>query len=1251
AGKVVDGHLLNPSQTLELSGTDPVAITSLTPEKLIPKDAAAPIDVLSIHIANAGPDTRVHVLVSRLLPEFDAFAALAGNGMPDLTYQSNVWRPSLYQSARTIGEEYRYVLERQSLQAFAGNLLPRPGLLLNPWAIADTTTETQVAAEGEALKAMTPEKKAETLSKRRNLGMVAAQQLHDRPETDAAAGGAVAGKDIAAPKLSADLSFLAEAGATAFNLKPDANGNVHIAAGALGHGQMMRVVAVSGESSAVRDFILPDKPIQVRDLRLIKGLDPAGHFAQQNTVTVLEKDAPFVLKDALSARHRPYADLDSARDLLTNLSKNPTLAEFAFLRTWPSLDAAAKRSLYSKFACHELSFFLSRKDPEFFKSVIQPYLINKRDRTFMDDYLLHEVDPAPVLERWLALTSYQKLNTAEKLLFARAWDQAHLKFVVPHLTTAQRDLDDYLITIPRDPAKDSFWFESALGSIAGNELALGQTQMGRGGVDAFSDSAFVQADVSSYSAPPRPASAPAPAPAPATAAPAEDALVELRAARSHERLKEANMGEDWAYQQAAKNKPLYRQTELTKEFAENNYYQILNADQIAGLIQPNRFWQDYARWDGKGPFLSANLAEATNNFSEMMLALAVLDLPFAQDTKPAKSELKDGVLTLVPTGRSLLFRQEIKAAEPDKDGVPLLVSQNFYLAGDRFTETNGEKSDKFVEGEFLAGVVYGSRVVVTNPGSSRRKLDVLFQIPTGAVPVEKTRATQSLPITLEGFHTQTLDFNFYFPQPGEFVNYPVHVSREGKIAAAAAPVKFKVVTTLTTLDKTSWEYLSQHGSTDEVIAYLEKHNLHATDLERAAWRLKEPDFYGRLMTLLRGRKFYNKTVFSYGVLHKDTAAIRDLLPDVLMWETRFDAGTVLDSPLLTIDPIEQKTFQWLEYSPLVNARTHRLGADRVILNNKFRDQYAAFLHLLSFREAFSDEEKLGLAEALLLQDRLEESAAWLAAVKVENVHERLQYDYLQAWLAMSAGDLPAARRIATARTAAALPDRWAAKFQELTAQLDEIDGKVPANARPEDREATQGRLAAAEPQYKVRVESKSVTLDYRNLTEVTVNYYPMDLEFLFSANPFVGQDTARFRSIRPNQTERLTLAPDKTTHSFPLPAAWQNTNVLVEITAAGQTKAVASYANQLDVQISENYGQLQVRHAGDQRPLPKTYVKVFAQIEGKPVFYKDGYTDLRGKFDYTSLSTSGLDKTTRFSLLILSAEHGATVREAAPPAR
>ena len=50
-------------------------------------------------------------------------------------------------------------------------------------------------------------------------------------------------------------------------------------------------------------------------------------------------------------------------------------------------------------------------------------------------------------------------------------------------------------------------------------------------------------------------------------------------------------------------------------------------------------------------------------------------------------------------------------------------------------------------------------------------------------------------------------------------------------------------------------------------------------------------------------------------------------------------------------------------------------------------------------------------------------------------------------------------------------------------------------------------------------------------------------------------------------------------------------------------------------------------------------------------FYKDGYTDLRGCFDYVSLSTPDLDQVAKFSLLVMSEEHGALIRELHPPSR
>jgi len=94
------------------------------------------------------------------------------------------------------------------------------------------------------------------------------------------------------------------------------------------------------------------------------------------------------------------------------------------------------------------------------------------------------------------------------------------------------------------------------------------------------------------------------------------------------------------------------------------------------------------------------------------------------------------------------------------------------------------------------------------------------------------------------------------------------------------------------------------------------------------------------------------------------------------------------------------------------------------------------------------------------------------------------------------------------------------------------------------------------------------------------------------------------------------------------------------------------FANTLTVQVIENYAQLRVAHQATQKPLAKVYVKVYAEMQdGRVRFYKDGYTDLRGRFEYGSLSTNDLDFVKRFSILVLSEEDGAVVREAAPPKR
>lgn len=84
--------------------------------------------------------------------------------------------------------------------------------------------------------------------------------------------------------------------------------------------------------------------------------------------------------------------------------------------------------------------------------------------------------------------------------------------------------------------------------------------------------------------------------------------------------------------------------------------------------------------------------------------------------------------------------------------------------------------------------------------------------------------------------------------------------------------------------------------------------------------------------------------------------------------------------------------------------------------------------------------------------------------------------------------------------------------------------------------------------------------------------------------------------------------------------------------------------------MNENYGELKVTETHD-KSLPKVYIKVFAMYNDSTIkFFKDGYTDIWGKFEYTQLNSKDLDKVTKFSIFVLSDEFGSLTREVKPPA-
>ena len=1224
AGQQREGYVLAENRQLEVRGDRPLQIASVETAE----------DAVTVRLQNSTKFARVHVFATRYDSAYAAFGYLSRVRDAEPSWLEPRKLEALYIAGRNIGDEYRYILDRKYAKKYPGNMLERPSLLLNPWAVRSTETGEQQAKPGVAFA----------------------------PKADQTGGGQGRGEGKGAGTAAGgdfvNLDFLAQASAVLLNVIADEKGVVSIPRQELGPHQHLHIVAVDPRSTAYRSVSLPEAKAAFVDLRLANGLDPKLNFAQQKQISVVDGKQPFTVADITSARLETYDSLAKVYSLYVTLSNNPTLIEFGFLMNWPNLKPEEKRTQYSKYACHELHFFLYHKDPEFFRVVVQPYLKNKKDKQFVDHWLLGD-DLAAYAQPW----NYAQLTAAERILLSQRLAADRQQTI--------RDTIDRFALIPPDTERFNTLFETAL---KGSALETGDSLGLQSQVDHLEDLARLSVEkvpeAPKAAAPPAPSS---PAPesqpagnlqagirAPATAARGRQLQKQLGTKLAERDKDESRWGveqaegvvdaffaQDGDLRKAARQ--FYRKLDKTQEWAENNYYHLPIDQQNADLITVNAFWREYAQFDpSKGQkFRSVNFAEASHNFPEMMFALAVLDLPFAAEKHEAKFD--QAKMTLTPGSPLILFHEEIKQVPAAKEQTPILVSQNFFRHGDRTQQVNNEQVDKFVTEEFLVGVVYGCQVVVTNPTSSKQKLDVLLQIPRGAIPVLKGRETRSVHIDLEPYHTQTLEYHFYFPAPGEFLHYPVQVSKNEQLVAHAAPVTLKAVAKLSRIDKASWEYLSQFGTSEDVLKYLEQANLHRTNLDKIAFRVQDKAFFGTVTGLLAQRHAYSDTLWSYAIKHNESAMAREYLQHADGFVGQ--CGAFIDSPLLTIDPVARKAYQQLDYRPLVNARAHQLGQRRQIVNDRFHGQYHQLLKILSYRSDLDDAELMAVTYYLLLQDRVDEALGAFSRMRAERLATRLQYDYFAAYLAM-VREQPQQARDIVAKYAQYPVDRWRELFAAMLAQLEEIAGQETKVVDKESRTEVQTKLAATEASFDFQVEAKKVTLNYQNLKQVQVNYYLMDIELLFSRNPFVQQYSGQFSNIRPNLTQTVELPPKQAALTFELPKQLHSSNVLVELTGAGQTKSRAYYANALAVQVVENYGQIHVKHSDTGKPLAKVYVKVYAQMQdGAVKFYKDGYTDLRGRFDYTSLSTNELDFVKKFSLLVLSEEHGAVVREASPPQR
>lgn len=680
-------------------------------------------------------------------------------------------------------------------------------------------------------------------------------------------------------------------------------------------------------------------------------------------------------------------------------------------------------------------------------------------------------------------------------------------------------------------------------------------------------------------------------------------------------------------------RPVYlpRFPEHTKLWREADYYRNVQPTDER-LIPLNRFWLDLAAWDGKGAFLSANFNACHTSCAEALMCLALLDLPFKADRPEVSTD--GGRLNVKAKSPMLLFYKDTRKADEVAKESPLLVRQSFTPLEEKTRVVDGREIENPVTGNFRAGVPYAMSLVVTNPTGVGRRLDVLAQIPAGSIPLEGNPSTLSTTREIQPHGVLKLELAFYFPATGDFTVYPLQVGENQVVLASTAARTLRVTDEAETVDAASWLALAADGAGEAVLNRLRTENLKSIDLSAIRWRLNDRAFFGKVMEILRDRLHYDQGIAAYGLLHNDPTTIREYVENSPL---AGNLGDWLDSPLIDIRPRVHHDWHTLEFDPLVNPRAHRFTAASRFTDEAARNHYRAFLDQLKWKPALDDADQLTLTAFLFLQDRIEEALERFAKIRPEKLPGRVNYDYLRTVALFYQEKPEEAKAIAAAQLPTLPPGLWRDRFQTVVDQADEIAALAnPAAERATDagQEAPRLEIAAA--------DKGGVLLKHSGIEKARLRLFSVDLEMLFSKDPFLKGGEGSEPSIRPNEVIEVPLAKDAGETTVTLPEPLRQGNVLVSAESGGTRLLKVLDSRALELRQVPQDRVVQVMDAATGKPLPRTYIKVYAEnLNGEVVFHKDGYTDLRGKFDYLSHSAIDSSAIKRVALLASHPEKGA----------
>eukprot|EP01083_Nonionella_stella_P016822 46962_1 len=1207
SGKSFECHLgdyvLSNSRILQLSEDTPLQIVNV--------DAGDDAKQMEITLQGHNDMTRCHVIITSLLPCFTPYQSLcAPIRYPDvIDFVSN--NKSSYSEQSKCDAEFMYILNRnksKKLEKVNGNMLYTPSLLFGKYAAPQLVKELQHEPIPKAVE------KTQAIFKLR----------YDNVLEDSF------GVDVGYKcEDTSNVEFLSQCSLVFSNLKPDkATGVVQVPAFKQSQFRCVQIIATDDDNTALLNYTLSGgapigNDMSTADIRLSPGFDDKKHYSPQRKIVCLNKGESYAIEDITSSEYIALEKLSALFDLYSGLMQGDQVKQSEFerfrpLTEWNKLSEDEKLSFYDELQCNEVNYFLYKHDRQFFENTIKPCISNKFYKSFTDLFLLDHSD----LQRYADPYLFSTLNCFEQIMLCSKLSKDKGDALAK---ATLRSVEEAAALIQRNPRNDDRVF------------AASQYRNSR--------------DLVKNVLPPQ-------------------GVVILK-----EEKKDSSEEEEEEYN------PF--NFDETLQMEERTYHNVAGDVSTTDLIVANKFWKDFALYlledGGKGLFLSpfVGVCGATNNVNEALLGLATIDLALDGSSPQLSRARNAGVsskkASLSPAdGAAIVFIEEM--VESALVSSTLSVHSNYFDPLDSSQTLHGEKVDKFVVGTFETRKIYGCRSVITNVSSVEQEVEVLLQIPSGSIAVNQSYFTKSSRVSLSPFQTERLAYYFYFPAPGDFKCYPVHINKNGRTVAFSLDerlIGMKVVSSgdevilnrLNKEQKNSWQFIvGKQGSGKDILNFLATNpQCYEVDLAKLCSRLYgDAKFFDEATAVLKTRGIYDESVWKYALVSDKGGA--ELAEYLSQQKTFLEyIHPYFDSTHFKYDPFDRADWSATEFYPLQSARCHCDGVIQA-LSPAFVDEYGKFLLLVAFRsfsnESMSCVDKLIFVQFLLYQERIAEAQKLFASIDAEEAKavSTLFYEYLECFLQIYNGPtgqtLQSILMKCMSWKAKPLPGNLLSLWQDLETIAKEVEKPELVQAQFDEEFIREQQEKTSKAIAFTINNKKKITLDieFRNVTQCAINYYRVDLELLFSQSPFQSEANIinLISTIKPNEIQKVNLPKDKTSHSIDLPQQYKGCNVIIQITA-DETSAVQSLNdNSFDIQFDRITGSGQVRIVANKKgkeakkPISAAYVKVYQKSGDEVQFYKDGYTDIRGRFVYKNLNKPSTEKQ-QLSMFVQTPDNGSTV--------